>query len=334
VTAFRVAVVGAGIAGLSAARHLTRAHTDTVVFDKARRPGGRVSTRCAEAYAFDHGAQYFTYRDREFGDVVSDWCGRGVAARWDVPIATLEAGMCGEAREDSPRYVGVPGMSALARDLAADQPVQCGQRIERVEKSFGSWRLACEDGRVLSGFDAVVIATPAPQAALLVSAEPKLARRVADVEMQPCHAAMVAFSRRLDVAFGGAFVTKSPLSWVARNGSKPGRADGECWVLHTTPAWSTAHLDDSPDAITAALLEAFAVAIGCDLPPTIFRASHRWRFARADRPLGDPFLWDPEARLGVCGDWTFGGRVESAFLSGNQLARAILGERPVPAGAA
>jgi hypothetical protein len=86
--------------------------------------------------------------------------------------------------------------------------------------------------------------------------------------------------------------------------------------------------------LTAALLEAFAVAIGCDLPPTIFRASHRWRFARTDRPLGVPFLWDPDARLGVCGDWTFGGRVESAFLSGDQVARAILGEWPVPAGAA
>ena len=41
----RVAVVGGGIAGLTAASHLARAGCDVVVYETGRGPGGRTSTR-------------------------------------------------------------------------------------------------------------------------------------------------------------------------------------------------------------------------------------------------------------------------------------------------
>lgn len=326
-TARRIAVVGAGIAGISAARRLAAAQAAPKLFEKARRPGGRVSTRRAQDFAFDHGAQYFTCHDPAFELIVSHWCRRGIAARWDAPIVTLTNGVQGESRGEAVRCVGVPGMSALARDLAADLDVACDQRIERIERAAGRWRLISDAGRIFDGFDAVVLATPAPQAVPLLASLPRFAERVAAVEMQACHAAMVAFAEPLGVDFGGAFVTDSPLAWIARNGSKPGRAIGECWVLQTTPQWSTAHLDVAPDAIAVALLEALGAALGRRLPTPMHCASHRWLFARSATPLGVPFLWDPDARVGVCGDWTFGGRIESAFLSGEQLATAMVGDR-------
>jgi hypothetical protein len=322
----RIAVIGAGIAGLSAARRLATAHSQPMVFDKARRPGGRVSTRRTHEFAFDHGAQYFTCRAPAFESLVSDWCLRGVAARWEAPIITLANGVRGGARGEPARYVGVPGMSALARDLAADFDVACEERIARIARSSGRWSVISDAGRVFDGFDAVVIATPAPQATPLLAVVPEFAARVAAVQMQACHVAMLVFAEPFGVDFGGAFVAESPLAWVARNGTKPGRASGECWVLQTTPEWSTAHLEQSPEAVTAELLDALGAALGCALPPTILRASHRWLFARSDRPLGHPFLWDPDVGLGVCGDWTLGGRVENAFLSGDQLGIAMLGE--------
>jgi predicted NAD/FAD-dependent oxidoreductase len=49
------------------------------------------------------------------------------------------------------------------------------------------------------------------------------------------------------------------------------------------------------------------------------------------QPLGTPLLWDADACLGVCGDWTHGARVEDAFISGELLARAMLGEKPLSA---
>ena len=120
---------------------------------------------------------------------------------------------------------------------------------------------------------------------------------------------MVVFERPLDVDFVGAFVANSPLAWVAHDAAKPERGEGECWVLHTTPDWSAAHLDDAPDAVAAALLAAFGEALATELPATRHLVAHRWLFARCEEGLGEPYLWDAETGLGVCGDWTAGGRL-------------------------
>jgi hypothetical protein len=104
----RVAIIGGGIAGIAAARRLAAAHGVPMIFEKARRPGGRVSTRRAGAFSFDHGAQYFTCRDAGFEGVVSDCCRRGVAALWDAPILTLANGVRGESRGAPDRFVGAP----------------------------------------------------------------------------------------------------------------------------------------------------------------------------------------------------------------------------------
>ncbi len=326
-TGRRVAVVGAGIAGLAAARRLALAGADVELFDKGRAPGGRVSTRRHGELRFDHGAQYFTARDPSFERVVSDWCARGVAAVWDERVAAIGNGAVEPARGDETRYVGVPAMSAIARDLANGLRVACEQRVTEVERTGEQWRLAFQNGPARGGFDAVVLATPAPQAAPLLAAVPAFADRVARVTMQPCHAVLVALPKPLEVDFGGAFVSNSPLAWIARDASKPGRAKRECWVLHTTPEWSSAHRDDDADDVAGALLAALGAALGRSIPDPLHCTTHRWLFARSARPLGEPCLWDPQVRVGVCGDWAFGGRVENAFRSGDLLAGRMLADR-------
>ena len=175
------------------------------------------------------------------------------------------------------------------------------------------------------GFDALLVAVPSPQAAPLLAASPGLAARAASVAMQPCIAVMVCFEAPLPVAFGGAFVSDSPLSWVARDAAKPGRASDECWVLHAGAAWSAQHLEDPPETCAERLLEAFGEALGAPLPPARHARVHRWRYAHSEKGLGEPFLWDAERGLGACGDWTQGGRIEGAFVSGRALAGAVLG---------
>ena len=62
----KVAVVGAGIAGIACARTLMQAGLDVTVFEKSTGASGRMSTRSSEFGGFDHGTQYFTVRDARF----------------------------------------------------------------------------------------------------------------------------------------------------------------------------------------------------------------------------------------------------------------------------
>ncbi|MDF1699745.1 MAG: FAD-dependent oxidoreductase, partial [Planctomycetota bacterium] len=106
-----IAIVGAGLSGLLAARELSTAGHRVRVFDKARGPGGRMATRRRQELAFDHGAQYVTIRDRRFRQEVDTWLAAGVAAPWAARL--VEAGDA-ETRPhvtEHDRYVGVPRRS-------------------------------------------------------------------------------------------------------------------------------------------------------------------------------------------------------------------------------
>jgi len=326
-----VAVIGAGLSGLACARSLSEAGNRVHVFDKARGPGGRMATRRDGELRFDHGAQYFTVRDPRFRRSVESWENDGLVTRWSGALAVLRDGQIKLKHDATERWVGVPGMSAVCRRLAADLDVTYGSRIVQLERRDNRWRLGTNDGADAGRFDAVVVSAPAPQtAALLAAPAAQLAARADEVEMAPCWAVMVSYSKALELGFDGAFVEDSPLGWIARNRSKPGRPPREAWVLHASPEWSREHLELDQEIAAQWLTDAFRDAVGHDLPSPTFLTAHRWRFALPENPLSDPCLFDPDLAIAACGDWAGGPRVEGAFLSGCAAAQRVLELRSTP----
>jgi predicted NAD/FAD-dependent oxidoreductase len=186
-----VGIVGAGIAGLACARELAASGFDVTVFDKGRGLGGRTATRRAEPnLRFDHGAQFFTADDPRFQEMMADWLEREVVAEWTGKIVRLE-----NSRPENkividsplqPRYVGMPGMSAIAVDLAVGLCVRTGTQM------FGP-------------FNTLVITLPAPQSAALLGTH-HFGAVASRVEMSACWTVMAAFESRVEVPWDGAFV--------------------------------------------------------------------------------------------------------------------------------
>lgn len=317
-----IAIIGAGVAGLTCARKLATDGFKVTVFDKGRSPGGRTATRRKEpGLEFDHGAQYFTARDPRFQKVTTDWIQRGVVSEWHGRIVRLEAGVVTETTP-LPRYVGTHGMSAMTADLASGLHVHSGVQVVRIHRDSAGWNLTTTTD-VQGPFESLIVTLPSPQAAALLNDHP-FGQLSAAVPMTPCWAVMVAFDSKFEVPWDGAFVHGSPLSWVARNSSKPGRNQQlDSWVLHATSEWSAAHLEQSPETTATELLAAFARIVDAPLPPHCYLQAHRWRYSLGSDPSERKVLVDAENRLVVCGDWLSGGRVEGAFLSGLDAAVRI-----------
>ncbi len=117
------------------------------------------------------------------------------------------------------------------------------------------------------------------------------------------------------------------LGWAVRNAAKPGRTGPEGWVVQARPEWSQIHVEDPAESVKALLLADLSAALGADLPEPVASSAHRWRYAMS-AGLGLGAMWNAKAGLGVCGDWLLGPRVECAWLSGQQLARAFLENPP------
>ena len=320
----RIAVVGAGLAGLTCAQALQAAGTEVVVLEKSRGAGGRLSTRRTEAAHYDHGTQYFTVRDPRFDAFIQAQMADGTVAVWKPRIDPK-----GVQRQLDPWYVGTPGMSSLGRAQAVGLDLRTEMRVQSMAKLGQTWQLVMEDQAVLDRFDAVVVAVPNAQAVpLLQPLAPSWAQQLQQIDMQPCWTLMVSTTDGL-TEFDAGLPHSGAIGWWARNSSKPGRpvqAGRHDWVIQATSAWTQAHLQAPKDEVQQAMLEAFAQEL--DVPSIELTQPvmvHRWLYARRQADIAAPAQpwWIPEAGLGVCGDGLVRSRVEQAYLSGLELADAM-----------
>ncbi len=343
-TARRFAVIGAGMAGIAAARTLMQAGHDVTVFESEATAGGRMVSESTSFGSFDAGAQYFTVRDERFKlalDTVP-----GLCRRWSANLVrVLDAhGRVAEAALPTleSHWVAQPSMGSLVTHWAAPlgERLVTGNRIVRIETDAlhrAQWQLRAEgeggESHVYSSFDAVLLAVPPACARLLLErskvAAP-LARGIAKVQASPCWTLMIAFPQasqptlpHLGPQWNAARSTHHRVAWLARESSKPGRETIERWTLQASPTWSQEHLRDGAARVEAKLLRAFSEITGIHATPSYVRA-RCWPEAQTQVPLGKPHLWDGKARIGVAGDWCMGHRVEDAFLSGLSLALHVM----------
>ncbi len=326
----RVTVIGAGIAGLTARAELSAAGFCVETIDKGRGPGGRTSRRRIDGYEFDHGAQYFTVRDPAFAATVKSWISQGGVQPWSARIGALSDGSWRPGGASTVRYVGVPGMNRPAGYLAdaGRGPIHLGCRVAAITRDeHGTWRILDNGGQTVSSADAIVVTVPPPQALRLLDGLDAARAVLADADIEPCWAVMAVFEPPLEPGWDAAFMNGGPLAWVARNAAKPRRPAADAWVLHATGDWSRLTVEHEPERITGELLQALFRAAGVAPRMPLWAAAHRWRYARPrNRPV-ERFWWDPDQRLGLCGDWCAGGRIEGAFLSGRSLGHAIAAPR-------
>jgi renalase len=327
--AARVAVVGAGVAGLACARALSEHGCRVRVFEQESFPGGRLASRRLDKLSFDHGVQYFTTQDSRFEPVVRAWHSAGIVARWSARTVVLGGRGQGEEVGSLARYVGVPNMYTVALHMARGLDVRLGAQVARIERRSAGWALLDQQALELDPdvYDRVVLAVPSAIAAKLVGQESDLAQRAATLSWDSCWAVMLALARPSGIDFDAAFVSDDPiLGWAARESSKPARAPlrgaVESWILHAHPAWSGAYLELEPSDASRWVQRAFAARVGRPLMPVAV-AAHRWRLALPVNPLTEQFLFDPQLGIGLAGDWCGGPRVEGAYLSGMALAGAI-----------
>ncbi len=317
-----IAVIGAGIAGLRCATVLQSAGHTVELFDKGRGIGGRLSTRRNDLWQCDHGAQYFTARHPDFILQTEQWLEASVVALWEPLLKVYQDGQWSSPQGTLKRFVGIPGMSAPARAMAQTLSVQTSTTIQSLSPDNSGWRLtSAEHGLLPKHYTKIVFAIPPLQvAAILATHSKKLSAITDSIAMHPCWTVMMQFDAPPAIPFDAAFINTGPLSWVARNSSKPARKGQESWVMHATPDWTLANLEADAKNIGSLLVDAFKQLGG--LKPATWSA-HRWRYASSDPSISLGSVWDAEAGIGLCGDWLNGGRVEGAWLSGQALAQQI-----------
>ena len=325
----QVIVIGAGIAGLTAARALHAAGRDVAVLEKSRGYGGRAASRSVHGARIDHGAQFVTARDPRFVAQVAAWLADGIMVRWTngLPSWTAADGWREPTAAAHPRFVCPDGMNAVGKALAQGVRVALETPVAVLRRYNGEW---CAETRAGEGWCAehVILSAPLPQALVLlaeVALPPARRAQLAAVSYAPCHALAAEFTAVTGPDWRGVRLPDHPdLAWIANDTSKRrGAGSGELTLmLHATPAFTRRRYDDVPDAIAGDLLSAASALLPWVTDPD-WTYHHRWRYAQPERMLPEPAL-ALSASLTVCGDAFGASRVEGAYLSGLAAAEHAL----------
>ncbi len=317
-----IGVIGAGMAGISCAKALVQAGKKVTLFDKSAHPGGRMSSRIFEHWTADHGAQYFTAKGDSFKLITNSWLTKGFIKPWLGKIVSYNKNEVVDVDHSVLRYVGVPAMNSLAKSLVADMTVQFSQTINKIEKVKNSWKLSSkEQGQHQDSFDLIIMAIPPKQAADLI---PKKMTNLQEIclntKMLPCWTLIAYQDSDITLPFDGAFMDESPFSWIARNNSKPSRANYESWTAQANSEWSNEYIHYSNYEVELLLVSAFEKITG---QPCKLYQSHLWRYAKVESPRNESFLLDQSNRIGICGDWLVNSTIEGAWTSGEMLGKQI-----------
>ena len=334
-----VLVIGAGLAGLAAARDLQDAGFGVLVLEKSRGVGGRCATKRFEVNGVhvraDHGAQFFTARDERLKNLVSELEAKGVVKEWTRGFPKLTTrGLVARAAGHG-RYCAANGMSALGK---AFQEGFDGKKLEIQQNALVSavfpthlgWSAVLENGEIHQA-RALIVNAPAPQALSLTrsSLEPDTLAALERVQFNPCWALMIALETQPEIDWVGLEIEHEILEWAALDSSKREIGNPPMLVLHATATWSQAHLEQVPEMVAALMLKAAQKLLGDWIKPVAMLA-HRWRYAKPS--ITHPKTTLEQGNLVFCGDWCVkdNSRIEAALESGWAAASQVLEKLVVP----
>jgi hypothetical protein len=293
-----VLVIGAGMSGLTAARHLQQHGMTVTVVDKGRGVGGRLATRRITTEdgregKIDHGAQYLTAHESDFISLTSELRTNAIIQEWKTTSGANPA---------TPRFFAPNGMTAVAKYLANGIQTRLAERIVSLNLTSSGWEAITDAGLTLRA-ESLIVTPPVPQTMMLLETLPKniyqeimpepasiLLNSVEYTRGIVLMLAMKAPTRFMGQALapnGGLRIDKSAIWWVADNQRKGISPDTPTLTLHATPDFSLEHWETREEDILPLIFADVADVLG--MQEVVWHALHRWRFSRVVKPFPDKY---------------------------------------------
>ena len=346
----QIAVIGAGMAGLGAARELCKAGHSVTFFEKSKGLGGRVATRRINGCIVDHGAQVIKPQGSALHELMLNELPTEDLSSVILPVRVYQEDgtiLSADPNRAEPQYTYRNGISTLAKLLFAALPqeqvtLHSETRIERIEETPEGFHLYAESGMEFGLFEAVIATPPAPQTAALIRAgswqnKAEMQGRadiLASVEYHPCLTVLLGYDAPIPEPPAYALLAEDrsrPLLWLAFEQTKtPERAPngGAVLIAQLGGKFSAENYPAADAEILADTLSALARIFGSDYAVPAWSQIKRWRFSQPTGMVSFAEVNPSGSRFIVCGDALRPecGRVHQAFASGMEGAKLLIGE--------
>ncbi|MDX1924751.1 MAG: FAD-dependent oxidoreductase [Rickettsiaceae bacterium] len=322
----KIAIIGAGISGLTIAQNLQN-HAEVTIFEKSRGVGGRMSTRFIDPFYFDHGAQCFTARTKEFKEFIHEYKEKGTIEEWSGSVITIPKDKNLEPRIWTERHlVSSPNMNSLCKILAIGKNIKLNTEVAPLsEKEGGKRRLTSSSSEDLGLFDIVISTAPPVQTSRLFEGMIEHDHPLLVQKMQVCFALMVGLEGIWQREWIAAKIHSNPIKWVSVNSSKPSRNRGlTSLVAHSRSNWSQKNKDTQLKEVKQIMMEELAKITAINLDQPQVSEIHRWLYAIVSSSKKTGPYFDEINKIGATSDWCYTSRIEEVWISANTLTKKIM----------
>lgn len=334
----KIAIIGAGISGLTAGRVLSQAGHEVVVFEKSGGYGGRLATRRNDEKSdlkFDHGVTNFSAGDSKFQSFVDELTEKGIVKEWEGTFARCDSnGNITTLEPASPYYIAREGMNTIGKYLGRHMDTRLNTKVSGLthigenRSVKRSWMLNFPTALTESA-DAVIISAPARQAYGLLNTTIdeietlKLVREIDEVQYESQFSMMANFKKGENLDWNALECDDNIIEWITNENSKRKEMKGLSLVIQTTSEFAKKQSGEEAGKIAEAISDRLAKLLGgwAALPDS--KQLHFWKYSRAANPLPHDFMEikGNETPLALVGAYMNGNTVESAYLSGLKLGQ-------------
>ena len=312
----RIAVIGCGMSGITIA-NLMKNKYNVAVFEKSRGYSGRMSTNRTENFQFDHGAQYFSIKNKQFYNFMKPLLDNDIIKIWKRKHVQIKNNMIVSSKVFSIKeknFIGVPSMSIIGRHLSKDINIHNNTLITKLKNIKGAWYLYNQDIK-FGPFDWLFLTIPPEQAYNILPANISFINEIKSIKMKSCFTLMLGFKNKKKLSFDSAEVFDSKINWICVDSSKPGRNNPFSLVIQSSNLWEDANFEKDRSKVAKEMILNTSAILNLNIDDYEYKKIHYWKYAIAEQNNNTKSFLDCSNQITACGDWCIKSRVEYAFLS-------------------
>ena len=321
-----VAVIGAGITGVTLA-NLLQKEVNLTVFEKSRGVGGRMATRRAEPYQFNHGTQYFKIENEEFKDFMQPLMRNKIIK----PLRTNYIEIFNKKvikrtkMYNQKYYTAESNMNSVVKYLINNKfYIKLLCKIEKTIKKNGKWFIIDSENLSYGPYDWLFITIPSDQAIEILNNDFKLLNIIKKLKMRSCFSLMLGFDKIKEFDFDTALFLDEDVQWLSISKKILEKKKYYNLLINSSYNFAEQNINDSKDKISDYLIKQVSDILKCELNNYKHKALHFWKYAMSEKNNNLGSLLDEDLKVIVCGDWCMNGKVEGSFLSAKDAVNKLL----------
>ncbi len=316
-------VIGSGISGATIANLLNKKHT-VDLYDKARGLGGRSSfKRLDQIRGFDHGAQYFSPKTTEFKRFTKKLIEKKILKIWEGNHKFLS-----DKKKENKKHVkviGRKGNNDISKYLLKNVRCYFQSELKKINFQNRKWNLIFNDGKIRN-YENLILTCPFPQLKKLSKKYIKNSFIKEKIKMDANITVLVEI-KKTKLGYSSFLFNDRILGWAGyENSKKRFKSKSDLWTLQSTFNWANKKINQNKilkKTNAKILIDKFFKLTGIKRTKVLFSLNHGWKYSSNSKPLKLKSYWNSRINLGVCADWFNGPRLESGWISANDLYKKI-----------